>query len=100
MWENGLCFSLHAQTATQALRKVEKKALGWQQVSRATQEPTRHQLLRPSLARPWPGLLRSHGISRDFYCRAEMNSDISFSPFINITSSQCNYRSLNGMSIY
>lgn len=39
MWGNGHCFSLHPQTATQALTKVEKEALGWQ--------PTGHQLLRP-----------------------------------------------------
>lgn len=47
-----------------------------------------------------PGLCSLHYISRHFYCITKMSSDIPLSPFINIASSQCNYRRRSGMSIY
>lgn len=50
--------------------------------------------------KPGPGLGRPHHTSRDFYCGTKISSDIPFSPFINIASSQCNYRRRSGMSTY
>ena len=49
---------------------------------------------------PWPGLSSPRCVSRDFYCSTKMSSDVPFSPFINIASSQCNYRRRSGMSVY
>lgn len=49
---------------------------------------------------PGPGLCSPHGISLDFYCSTKISSDIPLSPFINIASSQCNYRRRSGKSIY